>query len=174
MSAIPLWLLGRHVTSVVAALQEASNTDGTLQNLKVGTPVATDTATLVGGSPAVGLIDECEIRKSKVSENINSVVRTQAHHVAISEDDSIILTEILRQGSSTCLLANLWFSTTTPTAGYQTTRIVSFTFTRGGNKWTGFLKMTDYAESFSRGKNVGRMTLQMVDPGAANIAYGTA
>lgn len=160
MGTLPLWLLGKHITSVAATLQTINPTTGVLApSVQAG-----DTATLV--SATVGLIDECQLNKAKVRENINSTVRTRAHWVAISVDDSLVLTEILRQGQNTGLLASLWFSSTANTG-----RVVYFVFTVGGNSWSGYLRMTAFNVDYARGKNVARLSLSMVEPNVANVAY---
>jgi hypothetical protein len=126
-----------------------------------------DAAVLVGGGLAWGLVDELELNASKVTENISPVTETKAHHVSLGRRDSLTITEILRTGKittiSNCFLSNLWSS--------PTSRYVQLVFTRGGNTWSGYFLMQGYEETLRRGKNVGRMTLSMIDPGQTNAAY---
>jgi hypothetical protein len=172
--ALPIWMLGRNVTSVSAVLQTIA-ADGTLADSGTGADTAallTTTGSSTAGPPptiahTVGLIDGLELRKTKTTENISAINRNRANHVPVSRRHNLVLTEILRQGAAQSLLANLWFSTTSLTA-----RVVKLTFARAGNKHTLYGLMTDYTERIVRGKNVGRMTIQPVDSGALPT-YGT-
>lgn len=169
--AMPNWLLGRHVTAVKVHLQTVNETTGALADASAGTNTLADivltTGSLSGGSIAFsqGLLDEIRWMGEADTENISPVNSRVAHHHRTTGGYTIAVTEILRQGSATCLLANLWLN--------GATAIGRFVFARGGNKWEDYFIMTSYDETLRKGKNVGVMTLASVDNGAA-VAYTAA
>ncbi len=146
MPSIPLWLLGRDATTVTITVQSVNSSTGVLSD---GT--GTDIAALA----TAGVVDEIEFSSSKTLENIAPMYSLRAHYVPISLRYSFTITEVMRAGSNTCLLANVWHS--------ATSSLVKFVFKRGGNTWTTYGVLTDYSESLQRGKNVARLTVGMVD-----------
>ena len=168
-------MLGKHVTAMQAVLQTVAPATGLLADSTRGQDsigLVASTGSSTADPPTIattaGLVDEIDLRVRKVEENISAVTETHANHVVIALDYELIVTEILRQGANNCLWANLW---TAVDATQDLSRIVRVTFARAGNRWTGFLLMQSYPELLRRGKTVGRMRLQMVDPGQANLAY---
>ena len=153
MATIPLWMIGKHVTACTAKLCTVDSSGV----LTAGTGL--DAADLV----STGVIDEFELNASRTTENIAAITQVTAHHVRIARRDSVSISEIMRTGQNACLLANLWYSSTSGASD-----IVQFIFTRGGSTWTFYGVMLSYSESVVRGKNVARMTLGPVDIGALN------
>lgn len=157
MAAIPIPLLGRHVTSVTARWQLADAT-GTLGN---------GTGTL---QTLTGVISSIEIRSMNRTEEINALTDTIDCEIAVEADDEYILTEIMRNGASSSyepILPALWFNA-------DSADHILFTLVRGGNTHTFYAVMTDYEEpSLNQGKNECRMTIRTVDIGStsANPAY---
>src|SRR5437764_378703 len=101
--AIPLWLIGRHVTTVSARLQTVDPATGALAS-PAG---AGDDATLADGPSGktlaagtftftIGLVDAIEYNGAKTTENIASISDTHANYVPIGFRDGFSMTEILR------------------------------------------------------------------------------
>jgi hypothetical protein len=157
MAQIPIFLIGKNVTSVVATVQTVAS-NGTLADSS-----GADIATLANGTSIIGLVDSVDVQASRTTENISGMQQTHAHYVKIARRDSVSLTEILRTGSANCLLANIWTS--------ATSRYVKIALTRGGNSWTGYFLLNSYSESIRRGKITGTLTCTMVDPGQLNLQY---
>jgi hypothetical protein len=169
-------MLGRHITSVTATVQVVSTADGSLVDAVTGGEIATLVASS-GSYPThsitFGIVDEINTTAAVASEDISAVTSTHAHHVPISRRDSMVLTEILRTGTTSqgspsiavgnAFLANLWHS--------SVSRVVKLVFSRAGNTETFYGRMTSYNEPIRRGRNVGRLTVQMIDPNQANTAY---
>jgi hypothetical protein len=141
MAAIPIWLVGRN-TSVCNIVTQTVGANGAL------TPATTYTL--------VGLIDEIEVSPSQSSENIVAMIAPRENNVAIELGGTITLTEVLVYGTTGNLLAEAW-------ASGNDYAIV--TVTRGGNTWTFTGLMQSYAESITKGKCTGRMTLELVNTG---------
>ncbi len=162
MALIPPWMLGRHVTTLIAQVQTVAG-DGTLADAGGATNVASlATSTGVLGTNLVftqGLIDEVEFSSQKLTENISAVHRPRANMVAFSIRYQFTLTEIMRFGANNALLAGIWNN--------GSSDIVKFTFARARNVWTTYAVMTSYNESFQRGKNVARLSCSMVEANAA-------
>jgi hypothetical protein len=170
MATIPLWLVGRHVTSVTARWQTVSAA-GVLGN---GTS-AVETLT--------GVVDQIQYSGERTTEMINSLTSIRENEVTIESDDSVILTEIMRNNDAAAapqynILAKLW--TNVDSADH-----ILFNFTRGGtglsggpggNSYLMYGVMTSYRESIRKGKNVAQLTIQMIDIGnaTANPTYAVA
>lgn len=168
---VPNWLLGRHVTAVQAWVQTINESTGVFAD--VATPTLADIADIVTttGSHAaativfgVGLLDEIRLVGEKTTENINSVNRTIANHVALQVGFSLTVSEIMRTAVNGNLLANIWLA--------GTSQYVRFTFGRGGNHWEHIFLLTQYDEPLGRGKNVATATLVSVDNGGATYTVG--
>jgi hypothetical protein len=156
MATIPTPLLGRHVSSVTVRWQ-TPDANGLLGN---GTST-TQTIT--------GIIDGVEIQGTNQTETINNLTSTRENEVVIESADSIVLTEIMRDGINAAnvnVLAAIW--TNADSADY-----CLVTIARGGNSFTFYGLMSDYSESIRKGKNTARMTFQMIDIDAsmANPVY---
>jgi hypothetical protein len=156
MATIPTPLLGRHVTSVTARWQ-TPDANGLLGN---GTS-SVQTIT--------GIVDGVEIQGTNQTETINNLTSFRENEVVIESADSIVLTEIMRDGINVAnvnVLAALWMNA--DSADY-----CLVTLARGGNSFTFYGMMSDYSESIRKGKNVARLTLQMadIDAATANPAY---
>lgn len=174
MATIPLWLLGRHVTSVTARWQVVSAV-GVLGN----GASAVETLT--------GVADSIQYNGSRTTEMINSLTSTRENEVVIEADDSFVITEIMRNKDDASysltapqynILAKLW-------ANADSADYVLFTLTRGGtgvsggpggNSYTFYAVMSAYSEAIRKGKNVAQMTIQVIDIDAtiANPAYAVA
>jgi hypothetical protein len=178
MAAVPLWMLGKHVTAVQAVLQTVDPVTGALANAGTfgGISPTADFIASSGSSTAnpptivfsAGLVDSISLRGRKQEEEISSVNETHANHVPIYVGYSLVVVEILRQAAAKSLWANLW---TASDPSQNLSRIVAITFARAGNKWSGYLRMARYPEIIRRGKNVARMELVSIDPGQPNLVY---
>jgi hypothetical protein len=168
MAVVPPWMLGRHVTQVVATVQDIAS-DGTLTDaatnvtnasLVVTTGILHSTLAFVQG-----LVDEIEFGGTKVLENVTPIHRVRAHHVAVSIAYEFTLTEILRQGAGNTLLSGIWH--------LGNSSIYKLEFTRARRKWTVYGTGVSYQEGLVRGKNVGRLTCRMVDAGGGSVTFAT-
>jgi len=151
MAQIPVWLIGKNVSSVTARI-ETVGADGTLT---LATPNLTTT----------GVVDEIDYNGRQTTENVVALTSIRENTVPVEVDDQFVLTEILQAGSgSRNFLSQLWNNTAaTPASPY-----VRLSITRGNNTWAGDFLMSEYVESFRKGKSTGRMTLLMQDIGNAN------
>jgi hypothetical protein len=174
MATIPLWLLGRNVTSLLARWQTVSGA-GVLAN----GASAVETLT--------GVVDEIAYSGVRTTEMINSLTSRRENEVLIESDDSYVFTEIMRNEDDAAysatvpqynILAKLW-------ANSDSADHILFTLTRGGTGGTGgpggnshtFTGiMESYRETIHKGKCIARMTIRMVDIDVtvANPAYATA
>jgi len=172
---IPQWLLGKHISSVVANVQTVAASDGALADAITGPEIAsliTSSGAWPNISIVTGIVDELQATGGYTTENISAITSTKAHHVPIARRDQITVTEIMRTGTTTqgtpgvavgnCFLANLWSS--------AVSRVVRFSFARAGNRFDFYGLMTSYNEALRRGKTVARMTIEMVDPNQQNMS----
>jgi hypothetical protein len=157
VGTIPLWMLGSGTGAVVLTVLSLNTTTGALDD---GTPGNNDLATLTG------LLDGLQIMPRKNTQNLSPLNRTNAHHYPITIGYDIVLSEIMGYGHLTvstsytkCFLGNAWF------AGRSAyVRVVA---TRQGRSFSMLGIMTAYEETLVRGKNVARLTVQMIDSGTA-------
>jgi hypothetical protein len=136
---IPTWLLGRHVTSCTIRWQVPDGS-GVLGN---GTG-STQTLT--------GLIDELNYAGHDDGEDVAPLNATYRNQETLERNDTIVVSEILRQPAASSLLALVYENA--DNADYAI-----FTFTRGGNSFSMIAYIDSYVETSRRGKNTGRMTL---------------
>jgi hypothetical protein len=168
MALVPTWMLGKHVTTVVAQIQTVAS-DGTLSDAGG----ASDVASLAVSSGVLGsgltfsvaLVDEVEFSSTKLTENISAIQRPRANMVPYSIRYQFTLTEIMRNGADRCRLAAIFYN--------GVSDIVKLTFSRARNTWTVYAVLTSYSESLQRGKNVARLSCSMIEANtAATYASG--
>lgn len=168
MPIVPPWMLGKHVTQVVATIQDVAS-DGTLTDASTGTFLAgltTSTGALHSTLAFTqGLVDELEFSASKLTENVSPINRTRAHHVAVAVNYEFTLTEIMRMGSGNTLLAGIWHG--------GNSSIIKFEFTRARRKWLIYAVLVGLDEGLTRGKNVARLTCRLVDAGSGGLVLST-
>lgn len=166
-----LWMLGNGVTACSMIVLGLNPTTGVLDPATPGAPTPdlgnNDTAELIkAATPFRALLDSVDLSYRRICENITPLNRVYAHHYPVLTAMEVVLTEIMRPGHtvvttpfSNCLLGNAWH------AGRSA--YVRFTLTRQSRTWTFNGIMTDFSETLVRGKNVGRLTVRMMDSGTA-------
>jgi hypothetical protein len=154
---LPIWLIGKNVTSVVARIATV-DAAGTITD---STPNLTIT----------GVVDEVDYAGRQSSESVVNLTSIRENLVPTEVDDQFVLTEILQAGTGTRnFLSQLWHNATP-------SPYVKLTLTRGNNTWTFYGVMSEYVESYRKAKSTGRMTLMQIDlmntgvNDAANPAY---
>lgn len=142
MVAIPVWLIGQHITTL-NIIPQAVAADGTLS----------DGAT----SSLVGCIDEISPSLDVEEEEISPMTATTGNMVTTLNMPRLILVEVLRKNGVNILAA--------AAAGSDYFKIV---FVRGSQTWTGYFKRGAYQEGIRRGKSSGTLNLQ---PCGINVGY---
>lgn len=152
MSALPIWLTGKGMSSLTVRFQLPA-ADGTIGN---GTSSSVD---------ITGLVDEWDYNGEHTTQNVVAINSTRENEVVVEIDDSFVVTEIMRSYQNLNLLAALWYNA--DNADY-----CLFTVTRGGNTWQFLGVMLDYEEIPSKPKSVARLTIGMASIGASNTDPG--
>ena len=152
MASIPNWLIGRNVTSVAVTPQIADSA-GLLS------------ASAVGAQTFTTIVDEIQNTGAITTQEISALTARRRNEVLIEEDDSLVLTEIMRSSAGSVLAAACWTAADEPDWGL-------IVFTRGGNAVTFYAAMVGYEEDVQKGKSVARLTFRIVDiPAGTNPAY---
>lgn len=155
MATIPLWLLGRGVTAVVITPM-VSDANGLLSDSALGAQSFTTIA------------DEISYQGSVTTQEISALTSTRRNSVVIEQDDTMVMTHIMRSTAGENLAAAIWVDPALSNFAY-------FQFSRGGNSVNMYGALTRYEEDVQRGKSVSRLTIKILDtPGTANPAYGAA
>lgn len=153
MATIPLWLVGRHITAVVVTPQVA-NSAGVLSDAALGAQSFT------------ALIDGIQYSGSVTTQEISAITSPRLNHVPIEQDDTMVVSEIMRSAAGSVLATACWTAAGNPDWAL-------FAFSRGGNSISMYGLMTRVEEGVTRGKCVARLTIRMVDV-AAFPTYGAA
>ena len=141
--AMPLWLLGKHLTAVtITPLTEDATTgavsEGTAQTL-------------------TGQIDFVLLAMDPVTDTIMPVNATRVHTEILMNSDGLVLGEILtrKNGSTEPILPALVYA-------YDLMKVI---FTRGGKTWTYYGRRGPYSDGVSSpGKNIVELTLLPINP----------
>lgn len=159
MVAIPIWLIGKHVSAITITPQDIAS-DGTLSNNSVG------------AKSLVGMLDQIEMNQENDLENIQALDIRRNNNVIVGTGTSFTLTQILRQndvaGTPTNILAAVSNGMTGLSGGAD---IHLINITRGGRSFAFYGIARSYNETINRGKSTCRLVVDMVDPGSANPAY---
>lgn len=145
MTAIPVWLTGRHVTACALIPQ---------------TVAANGTLSAGASSSLVGSLDGIEIDSTPEEEEISPMTTTRRNPVNIKEGTRFTVTEILKSNGT-----NLLAAAATAADYFQ------ITLTRGGQSWSAYVKRGAYTESLQRGKSTASLTLETVDISGTNPTY---
>lgn len=146
MTGIPVWILGRHLTTA-SLTQQLIASDGTF------TP---------GSSwSLLGQLDEIDVETTNELENITPMDVRQNNYVPVSTESTFTLTEILKSNgvnilANAAVAGDYWY----------------VVLTRGGQSWGFYGVVESYNEGLRRRKTTGRLVLKMLNPGIANPAYG--
>lgn len=130
MADVPLWAIGKHVTSIVLTPQTVNATTGVLTD---STPVAS----------LFGHLKNIELDSHVTSENISAMNSTAENQVPLEYGTTIRMEE-LEKSAGTNLLASQVF--TAASIGTY----VKYQITRGGQSWTGYGLVADYKMSASK------------------------
>ena len=156
MATIPNFLVGRHVTALSITVQSVAGATGVLSDTAVVANLITSTGALhTNLAHTVELSGDIEYNPRRSTEQINGITRNRAHHVRLQHGGDMTLTEILRRGNDVCRLAACWFE--------GSSRFCRVVLARGQQKFTVYMKMSSYRESYQKGQNVGVMTLKFID-----------
>lgn len=145
MTAIPVWLLGQHVSACAITPQSVA---------------ANGTLSAGAASSLVGSLDGIELDSTPELEEISPITTSRLNNVVVKSGTRITLTEILKSNGTNILPA------AAVAADYFYVAI-----TRGGQSWAFYGARGTYTESIQRGKSVASLTLEMVDIGSANPTY---
>jgi hypothetical protein len=155
MATIPLWLIGRTVTAVIAT-PLIPDGDGLLS------------AAAMGAQSFTGVADEISYQGSVTTQEISALTSSRRNAVVIEQDDTMVITEVMRSAAGQNLGAAIWVAADAPPQAL-------FQFSRGGNQVALYGTLTRYEEDVQRGKSVARLTIRIVDtPGTGNPALGAA
>lgn len=153
MATIPVWLIGTQVTGVIVT-PLVSNASGVFS------------AASLGAQSFTALVDEIQYAGMVRTMDAAPVMSARRNPIVFEQDDTMVVTEIMRSAAGSVLAAACWMGSDTPDwARYQ--------FSRGGNSIDMYGLMTGYEEMVTKGKSVARLTIRMVDAGAYPI-YGAA
>jgi hypothetical protein len=151
MATIPLWLLGRHLTAVTLIPQTVNATTGVLS---AGT---TQTLTVVTKS--------ITIRREPQSEDIRPVNSSVVNNVNHSDDSTLDLTILLRQGVGA--IARNQIEDAIAASDY-----FQANFTSGAKAWSGYFTRGTSTDGVTNyGANEASITLRQIDVGSANPTY---
>lgn len=160
MAVLPLWALGRHVTAI-----------------GIQTFAAAPDGTLTAGSLNVSLlaiIDDIEIDADGGAENAAPLTSPHENQVLVRQNDTYILTQILRPAAGSNTLAAAYYDTATIATEVIRCDYARIEIIRAGKRFVGYFLMGDYTESVRQGKSTGRMTLMQTDiSGDATVGYQT-
>lgn len=154
MPSIPLWVIGRTVTAVVA------------------TPLIADANGLfsthaLGALSFTAIADEISYASTVQTVEISALTSSRKNEIPLEQDDRMIISEILRASTNGCLGARAWTA-----AGGSWCR---FQFSRGGNAISLYGAIADYEENVTKGKCIARLAIHRVTlVGEGNPVYGAA
>lgn len=143
------WLLGRDLFVRITAVAP----DDTGEFI----PVGQENISLMGK------LDSASMVIDTVSEEISPMVARKYNHVAIAEDSSLELREILDKSDDPQRGGNILAACARSAHPGAHARVV---ITRGNKSWTFIGLIQHYEETYERGKNVGVMRLQVIDDSA--------
>jgi hypothetical protein len=151
MATIPLWLIGRNVTSVVI------------------TPLVADSAGLLsaaalGAQTVTAIVDEIQYSGATTTQEISALTSRRRNEVPLERDDQLVFTEICRSAAGSVIAAAIWTAADLPDWAL-------FQATRGGNSVAFYGLATRYEEDVQKGKSVARITLRIVNAAVTNPAY---
>jgi len=151
MATIPLWALGKHISTISLWLQSVNTTSGVLAD--IGT----------AGTSFFGHSSEISLDNTVNMENISTMDRPYAHNVVVETDTTLKITEN-EKSAGTNLAASLAF-----TGSY-----VRYVVTRGAQSFTGYGVLGDYSMNSSGKGNVkGEIQIRQIDIGStAPLVYG--
>lgn len=143
MPAIPNWLQGRDIDSIVVTPQTAAAT-GTLS---AGTPIT-----------LTWLADQVRVSIDPTVSNISPLKTTIANNVIEEDDITLTITEILRRNDNATAVTNLLAD------AFINYDYFTVSIGRGGRTWLGYCTRGSYSEGVtSKGKNVGEATFRIID-----------
>jgi hypothetical protein len=157
MPAIPMWLLGKHVTNYVITGQVVGS-DGSLTD-----------ATTTGVQPLAGKWDQIKLTSAPSNEEISASDSPRQHTVILQEGTRIQHTAIMEKvkgaGAGTNDKANPleWLAST-----YDVLKTV---YTRGGRTCTLYFVRGEYDETIVKGKSIHSLNGEPCDPGTTNPAF---
>lgn len=137
--AVPVWLLGKHVTAFTLVPQ--TNTNGTLS---------------AGSSTNIaGTWDEIDITSEPETEEISSADASRQNHVVLKNNTRFRCTGLLKYNGvnqpAAILSANDYFQ---------------MNVTRGGQTWTGYFIRGNYTEAIRKGRSTWTVEFMFADNGA--------
>ena len=153
MVALPNWVIGRNVSSVVF------------------TPQSVDTAGTMTDTTPVGYFaarwKEFNIRSTNDLEDISASDQRRKNMVPVATGTRMEVTEIIQASAPDSNPKNPGAA-----AAYGSTDYGKFTVTRSGKTFTFYAVIESYEErSNGKGALEGTLVLEMVDPGTANPSY---
>lgn len=149
MAVIPLWAVGRHVTTVTLYPQ-AVDSAGTLSDT---TP----------SQVMFGHLESIEIHGEAEMENISAMDRRVKNEVIIEVGTTLRMTEFAKQSSLTNKLAQAY---------YGSNDYFRYVITRGGQSWTGYGIIQRFGSNMPKGSIKETIDFAMCDVGGGNPSYG--
>lgn len=154
--AIPVWLLGQHVSAYVLTGATVGS-DGTLSD-----------ATGTGIQAMAGLWDEISLEYTPQTEEISAADAVRLNNVIIKKGTRIRCTQIMQKAKVSGQASDNAINPLNHIAAtYDYVKIV---FTRASKTWTGYFLIAGYSEDLRASRSLCSLTLEMIDNGAANPA----
>lgn len=144
MPTIPLWAIGKHITSILLTPQSVNTTTGALTD-------TTPTAQFFGTLQDIDVADEFE------TENLSAMDRPYKNLVPIESGQTLKLTEY-EKSAGTSLAASVAFG---GAGSYW-----KYTVTRGVNSFVGYGVLIRYNMSGTKPKVMAQLELGPIDPGS--------
>ena len=141
MAKIPLWLLGRNITTC-NIIPCTLDTDGTFLE---GT-----------GGTLIGRLDEITTNFRTTLENISPMDSLNANYVKVEQENTWNLTEIMQESNGTAGAINILAQATD---GFDYVKIV---LARAGNSYTFYGIIGEYNESYRKGKCIATLSVHQV------------
>lgn len=151
---IPNPMTGRDVAQVLLTSQTVTSA-GVLTDSVVNT-FGQSTGDPYAGSPTdlvitVSLLAQINFSLDARTQDMSSINRLQAHHVRVGIGAGFVVTEILRKGTNTQLLAALYYN--------APSRYLKVQYARSGNFWTLYGLMEDLRQEQQLGQNTAELVL---------------
>lgn len=147
-ATIPLWALGRHVTSILLVPQQVNTSTGGL----------TDTTPT---RQFFGHLENIELNTQFALENISSMDRAYENMVPIEQGASLTLTEIEKSAGTNLAAA----------AAFQAT-YWKYTLARGAQTFVGYGVLESYQLTGAKARVNAQFVLRPIDTGTEVMTYG--
>lgn len=158
MAAVPIWLVGKDVTSVLVQPQNVDLTTGAL------TPASGVAPSPLNGLNIFGVLNEISLEETVSSERIEAITSARQNEVVLERGINIVMSEVMRYNDAIDgtprfdnLLIQLW------AMRWNTGQtIVSTTFIRGAMQYLCYGEIQSYRETVRKGKCIAQMSMRHI------------